>query len=71
MIPSALRKSLNLRYGDKLVVRKVGESLVLKRREDIIKRLKGRFSHIPRHACLADELVTERQEDAISEVLKE
>jgi AbrB family looped-hinge helix DNA binding protein len=33
VIPAALRKALNLKPGERLVARRVGESLVLERRE--------------------------------------
>ena len=64
VIPSVLRKSLNLKPGDTLIARQVGESLVLERREAIEKRLWALFSHIPRDVSLVDELITERQTEA-------
>ena len=67
VIPAALRKALKLKPGDRLVARKVGESLVLERRETIERRLRERFKHIPRNVDLADELIAERRSEAEGE----
>lgn len=64
VIPAALRKALKLKPGDRLVARQMGESLVLERRETIEKRLRDRFSHIPREVSLVDELLAERRAEA-------
>lgn len=68
VIPAALRKAMKLEPGDRLVVRKVGESLVLERREVVERRLRERFRHIPREVSLADELIAERRAEAAGEV---
>ena len=47
VIPAALRKALKLKPGDRLVARKVGDSLVLERRQTIEHRLRERFKHVP------------------------
>lgn len=67
VIPAALRKALHLKQGDRLVARQVGESLVLERREVVIKRLQGLFAHIPKDVSLVDELIAERREEAARE----
>ncbi len=64
VIPAALRKALKLKPGDRLVARKVGESLVLERRETVERRLRERFRHVPRDVNLADELIAERRAEA-------
>ncbi len=71
VIPAALRKALQLKPGDRLVARQVGDSLVLERREAVIKRLQGLFAHIPAEVSLVDELIDERREEAAREVRKE
>jgi len=60
VIPAALRKALKLNQGDCLIARKVGDSLVLERREAIESRLWNMFSSIPKEVSLVDELITER-----------
>jgi len=67
VIPAALRKSLNLEQGDRLIVRQEGESLVLERREATESRLWEMFSHLPREVKLVDELIAERRSEARSE----
>ena len=64
VIPAALRKALKLKPGDRLVARKVGDSLVLERRETVERRLRERFKHVPRDVDLADELIAERRSEA-------
>ena len=67
VIPAALRKALKFKPGDRLVARKVGESLVLERRETVERRLRERFRHVPRDVNLADELIAERRAEAARE----
>ena len=71
VIPAALRKALHLEQGDRLIARKVGDSLVLERREAIEKRLLDRFRHIPQEVHLADELIAERRTEAAREESEE
>jgi AbrB family looped-hinge helix DNA binding protein len=71
VIPAALRKALHLEQGDRLIARKVGDSLVLERREAIEKRLMDRFRHIPQEVSLADELIAERRAEATREEREE
>ncbi len=67
VIPAPLRKALGLKPGDRLIVRRQGDSLILERREAIEKRLRSRFSHIPETVSLADELIAERRAEAARE----
>ena len=67
VIPAALRKALNLTPGDRLIARRDGDSLVLERREAIVKRLQDRFRHIPKEVGLVDELLAERRAEAAAE----
>ncbi|HGG60595.1 MAG TPA: AbrB/MazE/SpoVT family DNA-binding domain-containing protein [Gammaproteobacteria bacterium] len=64
VIPVALRRALKLKPGSRLVARKVGDSLVLERRETVERRLRERFSHIPQDESLVDELIAERRVEA-------
>jgi len=67
VIPAALRKALNLNKGDCLIARKVGDSLILERREAIESRLWEMFSDIPKEISLVNELITERHVAAQTE----
>jgi AbrB family looped-hinge helix DNA binding protein len=71
VIPAALRKALNLKPGDRLVARRVGDSLLLEPRAAIAKRLQDRFRHIPKDVSLVDELISERRADAAKEAKEE
>ena len=64
VIPAALRRELKLMPGDRLIARKVGDSLVLERREAIERRLWDMFADIPEDVSLVDELITERRAEA-------
>lgn len=64
VIPASLRKALHLNPGDRLVARQVGDSLVLERREAVIKRLQGLFAHLPGDQSLVDGLIEERRKEA-------
>jgi len=60
-----------LKPGDRLVARQDGESLVLERREAVVKRLQGLFAHVPADESLVDELIGERREEAGREAREE
>lgn len=67
VIPAALRKALQLKPGDRLIARRVDDSLVLERRETVERRLKERFGHIPATVNLTDDLIAERRTEAANE----
>ncbi|MGB5466712.1 MAG: AbrB/MazE/SpoVT family DNA-binding domain-containing protein, partial [Sedimenticolaceae bacterium] len=67
VIPAHLRRALDLKPGDRLIARKEGDSIVLERPENMIKRLQARFARVPADASLADELIAERQAEATRE----
>jgi AbrB family looped-hinge helix DNA binding protein len=67
VIPAHLRKALDLKPGDRLVARQDGNSIVLERRENLVKRLQARFADIPDDISLVDELIAERQTEAARE----
>lgn len=67
MIPAHLRNALDLKPGDRLVVRLDGDSIVLERPEHLVKRLQARFKCLPTDISLADELIAERRADAARE----
>ena len=71
VIPAALRAELDIDPGQELVARVEDGRLVLERREDVVRRLKGRFAHIPADRVLSKELIVERREEARLEAERE
>jgi AbrB family looped-hinge helix DNA binding protein len=67
VIPVDLRRALDLKAGDRLIARRDGDSIVLERRETLVKRLQARFAHIRPDVSLVDELIAERRVDAARE----
>lgn len=68
VIPAALRRLLGFEEGDTLVARSEEGRLILEKRETIKRRLKARFSQLPKGTSLADELIADRREEAKREV---
>ena len=68
VIPAALRRSLDLEEGDKLIIREEEGRLVLEKQETIKQSLKNRFTKISKDRSLADELIAEWREAAKEEV---
>jgi len=66
-IPAALRKALQLEPGDRLIARRVDDTLVFERRETIERRLRDRFRHVPETVRLSEELIAERRAEAAYE----
>jgi AbrB family looped-hinge helix DNA binding protein len=64
VIPAAARRALGLRAGDVLSVRVEQDHLVLERRAAVLARLRERFAAVPQSVSLADELISERREEA-------
>ncbi|MBU1189854.1 MAG: AbrB/MazE/SpoVT family DNA-binding domain-containing protein [Gammaproteobacteria bacterium] len=67
IIPTVLRKSMNLKPGDRLIARQSGDSLVLERRSDIEKRLLAMFAQASINTSLAAQLIAERRQEASTE----
>jgi antitoxin PrlF len=59
VIPAEMRAALHLSPGDKLILSQQGKSIVLERRSDILKSLRGKYATPGR--SLAAELHDERQ----------
>lgn len=64
VIPAHIRSALDLKPGDRLVARQDGDSIVLERRENLVKRLKARFAHVPKGISLVGDLLADRQAEA-------
>lgn len=70
VIPAALRRALDLKAGDRLVMRRDGDTLVLERREAVARRLRERFRHVPPDVSLVDELLDQRRGEAVREAAR-
>lgn len=67
VIPAALRRSLGLEEGDRLVARQEAGRLVLEKPDQIKQRLRARFAQVPAERNLVDELIAERREESLRE----
>lgn len=67
VIPARIREQLGIGIGDELVARIEGGRMILEKRENVLKRVKGRFASVPDEVKLADELISERREEARKE----
>jgi AbrB family looped-hinge helix DNA binding protein len=67
IIPAHLRKELNLKPGDRLIVRSDGDRILLERRQAVANRLLSRFNQVPTNVSLVDELIAERRAEAARE----
>ncbi len=65
VIPASIRKSLHLKQGQVLKLHLENEKIIFEKVEDVVGKLKKRFSHIKK--SLAEELILERRENAIKE----
>jgi hypothetical protein len=59
---------LGFEEGDTLIARSEEGRLILEKQETIKRRLKARFSQLPKETSLANELIAERHEEAKREV---
>jgi AbrB family looped-hinge helix DNA binding protein len=64
VIPATLRRLLGFEEGDTLIARSEEGRLILEKQETIKRRLKARFSQLPKETSLANELIAERREEA-------
>lgn len=70
VIPAHLRRALGVDRGDTLLARVEDGRMVLEKRETVLARVKRRFEKVPRGVSLADELISERREEARRESAK-
>jgi AbrB family looped-hinge helix DNA binding protein len=66
VVPAEARKELGLAAGDELVLHTEGGRLVLERREDAGRRLRGLYASPAMHGAV-EELITERRQAAAAE----
>jgi bifunctional DNA-binding transcriptional regulator/antitoxin component of YhaV-PrlF toxin-antitoxin module len=67
LVPVELRRALGVTPGEQLVARVHDRQLVIERREDALRRVQGRFAHVPADVSLADELIEDRRREAAPE----
>jgi AbrB family looped-hinge helix DNA binding protein len=65
VIPTAIRKALNLQEGQRLLLRLENQSIIMEKPADIVRKLQNRFRKI--RVSLADELIQERRQEAAKE----
>lgn len=63
-MPVELRRELGLEEGTEMAIRSEGRRLILEPRDEVLRRLRGRFTDVPPDISLADELVSERADEA-------
>ncbi|MBA2693429.1 MAG: AbrB/MazE/SpoVT family DNA-binding domain-containing protein [Rubrobacter sp.] len=64
VIPAKMRRELGIEAGDTLVARVEGARIVFEKHSETLARVKRRFDAVPGDVILADELVSERREEA-------
>jgi antitoxin PrlF len=62
VVPVELRRDLGLEEGTQLAIRSDGHRLILEQRSELLRRLRRRFADVD--SSTADELVSDRQEEA-------
>lgn len=67
VIPSEIRRQLEISPGDVLIAVVEDGRLVLEKRESVLRRLRQRFAHIPAGVSLADELIAQRRNESRQE----
>ena len=61
-MPVELRRDLGLEEGTELAIRSDGHRLILEPRNEVLRRVRRRFADVD--ASLADELVSDRRDEA-------
>jgi AbrB family looped-hinge helix DNA binding protein len=67
VVPAALRRELGLHDGSELAIRTDGRRLILEPREEVLRRMRGRFSSVPPDVSLSEELLADRRDEAARE----
>jgi AbrB family looped-hinge helix DNA binding protein len=65
VIPASLRKELNIRPGDTLVIESDGDSLLVRGYERVLKEVQAGFAGLsPPSLLVSEELLRDRREEA-------
>ena len=67
VIPAPLRQALEIHPGETLFARIEDGRLVLEKPDQVLARLRERFSQVPVEVSLADELISERRDESRKE----
>lgn len=68
VIPAHIRKELSINVGQTLIARVEDGQLVLEKRENVLTRLQSMFTEASRGVSLAEQLVSDRREEARREI---
>jgi AbrB family looped-hinge helix DNA binding protein len=64
VIPARIRRELGLGEGSWLAVRTEGGRLILEPREEVLRRVRGRYARVAGNKRLSEELIRERRTEA-------
>jgi len=65
VIPASLRKELNIRPGDTLVIESDGDSLLVRGYDRVLKEVQAAFADIaPPNVLISEELLSDRRAEA-------
>jgi AbrB family looped-hinge helix DNA binding protein len=64
VIPAGIRRALGLVEGTRLAVRAEEGRLILEPREEVLRRIRGRYARVAGKRRLSDELIRERRLEA-------
>jgi AbrB family transcriptional regulator, stage V sporulation protein T len=69
VIPAELRRELGFKDGDTLVVERVGNSVVFKTYEQVVREVQAEVKRLigPYEGSIVDELIAERRAEAAAE----
>ena len=67
VLPSAMRRALDIKQGDELAARIEGRRIVLEPRGELLRRMQEELRSARGKRSLVDELITERRRDAVRE----
>ena len=64
VVPARFRRELGLEEGSTLAVSSDGRRLILEPRAEVLRRVRARYSKLPRGTRLSSELIADRREEA-------
>lgn len=69
VIPAQLRRELGFREGSRLVLERVGESVVLKTYEQVVREVQAEMKRLvgPYKGSIVDDLIADRRAEAAAE----